>query len=205
MPNLSTVSLSKTNAFQYRSDVTMNSARFPYESRLDAGELAYHDRIVQSHYECWSSEPVRADITDLSIGNNKCNSQSISSFDLSKYGKLRTLTIGSESFMYVNTSVLIGFPDLERVVIGDNSFTRHKDSWLGGKYYSNTYFHVKNCSSLRELRIGRHSFSDYGALQIDNTPSLETFVLGTVNEWSNNFVFASLELRSMGAVVENDE
>ena len=205
MLNLSTVSLSKTNAFQYRSDVTMNSACLPYESRLDAGELAYHDRIVQSYYECWSSEPVRADITDLSIGNNKCNSQSISSFDLSKYGKLRTLTIGSESFMYVNTSVLIGFPDLERVVIGDNSFTRHKDSWLGGKYYSNTYFHVKNCPSLRELRIGRHSFSDYGALEIDNTPSLETFVLGTVNEWSNNFVFASLELRSMGAVVENDE
>lgn len=138
MPNLSAVSLSKTNAFQYRSDVTMNSACLPYESRLDAGELAYHDRIVQSYYECWSSEPVRADITDLSIGNNKCNSQSISSFDLSKYGKLRTLTIGNESFMYVNTTVLVSLIWREWLLV----ITASQDIRILGWAESTTQIHT---------------------------------------------------------------
>ena len=78
-------------------------------------------------------------------------------------------------------------------MIGMNSFTKKKD------YYgndANRKLYVKNCDTLKELKIGPYSFSDYSVIEIENVNSLELIEMGEVNNRSFNFLFASLELKS---------
>ena len=86
---------------------------------------------------------------------------------------------------------LIGLSQLERVVIGMNSFTKN-----GNDYDPNRHFHLTNCERLRELKLGRYSFSDYSVCEIENVPSLEVIEIGELNEDSCCFYYASLELKS---------
>ena len=58
------------------------------------------------------------------------------------------------------------------------------------------HFYLKNCKKLRELKIGHHSFSGYTVCEIENVPSLEVIEMGEVDEESDNFFYASLELKS---------
>ena len=82
---------------------------------------------------------------------------------------------------------------LERVVIGKNSFTQCNDNC---GYDPNRRFYLKNCERLKELKIGRYSFSDYSVCEIENVPSLEVIEMGKLNYYSYNFFYASLELKS---------
>ena len=50
---------------------------------------------------------------------------------------------------------------------------------------------------LRELKMGRYSFSDYTVCEIENVDALEVVEVGELNEVSRNFNYASLELRSI--------
>ena len=73
------------------------------------------------------------------------------------------------------------------------SFTKKKD------YYgndANRKLYVKNCDALKELKIGRYSFSDYSVIEIENVNSLELIEIGGIDEVSYNFFYASLELKS---------
>ena len=78
-------------------------------------------------------------------------------------------------------------------MIGMNSFTKKKD------YYGNNAnrkLYVKNCDTLKELKIDRYSFSDYSLIEIENVNSLELIEMGNMKHLSNNFYYASLELKS---------
>ena len=78
-------------------------------------------------------------------------------------------------------------------MIGENSFTKEK------KYYgndTNRKLYVKNCDALKELKIGRYSFSDYSVIEIENVNSLELIEMGDMDTLSYNFYYASLELKS---------
>ena len=79
-------------------------------------------------------------------------------------------------------------------MIGMKSFTKDKNGWP--KYDSNHHFYLKNCESVRELKIGHHSFSDYSVCEIENVPSLEVIEMGELIEYSSNYRYASLELKS---------
>ena len=109
------------------------------------------------------------------------------------FPQLKSIEIGDKCFMYVNEVKLIGLDRLERVVIGMNSFTKEKN---GADNNPNRHFYLKKCESLRELKMGHHSFSDYSVCEIENVPSLEVIEMGKLNEYSYNFYYASLELNS---------
>ena len=49
---------------------------------------------------------------------------------------------------------------------------------------------------MKSLKMGRYSFSDYSVCQIENVDALEVIEMGKLNEWSGNFHYASLELKS---------
>ena len=127
------------------------------------------------------------------MDNNACNDDSFTELNLTRFVNLRVFEVGDYSFSYVEEVHLIGLSKLERVVIGDHSFTLSK--WEGMNN-PDRHFYLKNCERLRELRIGRYSFSDYTECEIENVPSLEVIEIGELNEWSYNFHFASLELKS---------
>ena len=128
----------------------------------------------------------------ITIGNNKCNEDN-DRIDLSKYFNLKNVSIGNECFFYQDVLNLTGLHSLERVMIGMNSFTK-RQYYFGND--ANRKLYVKNCDALKELKIGNYSFSDYSVIEIENVNSLEWIEMGYMNGMSNNFLYASLELKS---------
>ena len=104
------------------------------------------------------------------------------------------MRIGDECYETIEEVHLLGLNELESLEIGEKSFTQHKN---GASINPNRHFYLKNCPKLKSLKIGYQSFSDYSVIEIENVDSLESIEMGDLNEWSNNFAFASLELKSI--------
>ena len=132
-------------------------------------------------------------IEELIVENNSCNGPEWTALDLGFMSHLRLLEVGDGCFEYVDEVKLIDLSKLERVVIGKNCFTKEKNDWGNDP---NRHFYLKNCERVRELKMSRYSFSDYSVCEIENVPSLEVIEMGELNQWSGNFYYASLELKS---------
>ena len=128
----------------------------------------------------------------ITVGTNQCN-KAADRIDLSKYVNLKNVSIGNDCFFHQDVLNLTGLHSLERVMIGENSFTKNKGS-SGNN--ANRKLYVKNCDALKELKIGRYSFSDYSVIEIENVNSLELIEMGDMSIESYNFLYASLELKS---------
>ena len=128
----------------------------------------------------------------ITVGNNKCNEDN-ERIDLSKYFNLKNVSIGNECFYHQDVLNLTGLHSLERVMIGMNSFTKRKKGYGND---ANRKLYVKNCDALKELKIGRYSFSDYSLIEIENVNSLELIEIGEIDKVSYNFFYTSLELKS---------
>ena len=138
---------------------------------------------------------LNAGVTHLTIGSNCMNENSTVLLHFTRFAQLKELVVGDNSCVNVDQLNLIGLSKLRSVVIGENSFTKKKNGF--GKE-SNRRFYVKNCPSLRELRIGRYSFSDYVSAVIGGNDALEVIAMGELSSKSFNFYSASLELKSVG-------
>ena len=148
--------------------------------------------MINELKEC-SGTTISRYITELVVPSYRCNSEKMNTLDLSLFPQLKSIEIGDYCFEYVNEVKLIGLNQLERVLIGMNSFTKKKGSY---GYDPARHFYLRNCERLRELKIGRYSFSDYSVCVIENVPSLEVIEMGELNEYSYDFYWASLELKS---------
>ena len=160
---------------------------------FDWGLTAKGDLRVEIHsWEEW--ERVNKRVTELVIPLNCCNEVEWSVFDVSGLKWLKSIEIGDECFENVDEVKLIGLNRLRSVVIGRNCFTKHKNNWSKD---STRHFYLKNCERLRELKMGRYSFSDYSVCEIENVDRLEVIEMGELNQLSCNFLYASkLELKS---------
>ena len=143
--------------------------------------------------ECWSVTPVPLNVEVITIGDNKCNEEN-ERIDLSKYVNLKNVSIGNDCFFYQDVLNLTGLHSLERVMIGEKSFTKEKDFYGND---ANRKLYVKNCDALKELKIGRYSFSDYSVIEIENVNSLELIEMGDMDSLSCSFYSASLELKNL--------
>ena len=129
------------------------------------------------------------------VDNNACNDKGSFQLNVSFFPCLKVFEVGNYSFAFVDEVKLIGLNQLERVVIGEKSFTKHKDRYHCIDPYG--HFYLKNCERLRELKMGHYSFYNYSVCEIENVPSLEVIEMGELNEESWNFSHASkLELKS---------
>ena len=126
------------------------------------------------------------------VDHNACNDKCYYQLDLSSLTNLKVFEVGDYSFAFVEEVKLIGLSQLERVVIGKNSFTKQNNS----DDDPNRRFYLKNCKRLRELKMGCYSFSDYSICEIENVLSLEVIEMGELNGDGCNFKYASLELKS---------
>ena len=137
-------------------------------------------------------------VKELVIPPNCCNEAEWSVFDVSELKWLKSIKIGDDCFENVKEVKLIGMKELESVVIGKNCFTKKKNSYGNDP---NRHFYLKNCERVRELKMGRCSFSDYSVCEIENVPSLEVIEMGELGgerseEYSYCFYHSSLELKS---------
>ena len=161
--------------------------------KVEGSEVFDWEKRVEIHsWNEWWNASKR--VKELVIPSNCCNEAEFSLFDVSGLKWLKSIEIGDECFENVNEVKLIGLSKLEKVVIGMNSFTKHKNNCGDDP---NRHFYLKDCERLRELKIGCGSFSDYSVCEIENVPSLEVIEMGELNEHCWNFYNASkLELKS---------
>ena len=135
-------------------------------------------------------------VTQIIIDNGVSQSD-FTELDLSRFLQLKSLSVGDHCFSYVNEVKVIGLRELENVEIGENSFTKFKNTWYDIRPDPNRHFYLKNCPKLKSLKMGRYSFSDYTVIEIENVNALEVIEMGDLNDWSCNFYYASLELKSI--------
>ena len=184
MPNLVNVQL--LYGLWYVEDITITGSNHSIPlSHTDIGALEQY----VNNWECWSATPVPYSITELTIGNWKCNDARITELDLSKYPMLQSVTIGSDSFMYVKEVKMIGMSELENVVIGMNSFTRCKNDFCSN---SERRFYLKDCPKLKSLKVRDYAFSDYSTFVLESVDALEEMEMGI-----RVFNYASFVLRSV--------
>ena len=150
-------------------------------------------RVEVSDLKGWESVDER--VSELVIGSKCCNEGEVTEVDLERFVSLKVFEVGDDCFENVKEVKLIGLSQLERVVIGKNSFTKKKN-YYPGSINPNRHFYLKNCERVRELKIGRYSFSDYSVCEIESVDRLEVIEMGDLNRVSYNFYYASLELKS---------
>ena len=159
------------------------------EDSLRTGAVKACTADVHNEVE-WNS--LNRNVFEIVVSSNCCNKKSMKVLDLSELKCLKRIEIGDDCFTSVSEVKLTGL-QLESVVIGMNSFTKHKNG-IGND--PNRHFYVKNCPSLKELKMGRYSFSDYSVCVIEGVNALEAIAMGDLSERSYNFYAASLELKS---------
>lgn len=146
---------------------------------------------LSKHDECELSGVETA--TELLVPSNCRNDPVETRFDVSGWKKLDRIAIGDDCFKFVEEVKVVGADELKSVVIGKRSFTKWKNGFGNNP---SRCFCLQNCSSLRELKIGNYSFSDYTRFRVENLPSLEVLEVGDWNDKSWCFYWADLELRS---------
>lgn len=152
--------------------------------------------IVKSTDE-WNE--LASDVSFVRVDSGVGNTPSLIVLNMSRFVNLQELSIGNGCFENVKELKLIGMNMLERVMIGENSFTKEKNSWGDD---SERHFYLKNCPKVKELRMGRYSFSDYSVIEIENVNRLEVVEIGELSDVSYNFYSASLRLRSMNGMMK---
>ena len=166
--------------------------KMEYHDPFDWGLTEKGDLRVEIHnWNEWKNVSKR--VTELVIPSNCCNEEEWSVFDVSELKWLKSIEIGDECFENVNEVKLFGMNRLESVVIGENSFTKKKNSYGNDP---SRHFYLKNCERVRVLKIGCWSFSDYTVCEIENVDGLEVIEMGELGEKSYNFCCSSLELKS---------
>ena len=131
-------------------------------------------------------------ISGITLPNWTCNDTDYKEFDFSRFVTLLSLSIGDDSFSYVQTFKIDGLNRLKTIKIGKNSFTQVK----GGPshFHANSLksFHILNCESLKSIEIDEYSFSDFGGqFELKNLPSLQSIQIGTTGSVSRNFYYSS--------------
>ena len=86
---------------------------------------------------------------------------------------METYRFGQSRSTNPNAFMLDGLPNLERLIIGDNSFLQSNSA-----DFSNA-FSISNCPNLKELRIGNNSFSDFKSFDISNLQSMVNVSIGS--------------------------
>ena len=197
MPSLTDVDLPK--AFLNSVSCTFHSCFLSPSSHIDIGALGgtpnipYHNpsATVTTLQEFTALELA---VTEIILDNACCNDESFLVMDFGCFRSVRRIVVGNISCFCVDEVKLIGLKELESVVIGENSFTKEKSGWGEDP---NRHFYLKNCPKLKELRIGRFSFSDYTVCEIENVDALEVIEMGELGKDSWNFFYCSVfELKS---------
>ena len=133
-------------------------------------------------------------VESIIVDNNACNDRSFTVLNLTRFVNLKVFEVCDYSFSYVNEVHMIGLPELERVVIGEKSFSQYKIYFYD---YPSGEFYLKDCDKLRELRIGESSFINYVSCVIEDNSRLEVVEIGKLLRWwGYNFYYASLEMKS---------
>ena len=148
---------------------------------------------------------IDSDITSIRIPELACNNINYTIFDFSRFTLVTSIDIGDDSFSSVRTFKIEGLKRLKSVKIGNNSFTKVKDSddWNDKKANNQSRsFHILDCESLESIQIGEYSFCDFGGgFELSNLKSLKSIQIGIFEKDSYNFYWSSFVIRGMDMIL----
>ena len=78
---------------------------------------------------------------------------------IQRFGKLKTITIESDSFKEVSFVEIADCDQLEKIDFGMDSFNKSFSEWEGEKRDGRLV--IRDCSSLSFIRLGQYAFGDY--------------------------------------------
>ena len=102
----------------------------------------------------------------ISFAKESCNENTFTNLDFSRFSNLRSIEVGDNSLMYVKNVKIDGLSKLEKVNIGQNSFTEYRNGHASNS--QDNSFVMKNCDSLKSISIDRYSFSNYNSFIIES-------------------------------------
>ena len=135
--------------------------------------------------------------------NNELN---LNELNLNRFVNLKSIEIGNDCFGSVQTFKIEGLNRLQRLKIGDNSFTQFKYKDFVNDFYGpytkcrnvSKSFHILNCKSLKVIEIGQCSFADFGGeFELRNLDNLESIKIGEIGNGSVNFIWSSFIIRGI--------
>ena len=94
---------------------------------------------------------------------NVCNDGSITAWSFTSYPQLRELSVGPQSFRCVGSLRLDDMMQLEKVEIGEGSFTMCTAIPATS---TNNAFVISNCPKLKTIAIASNAFMDWGEFQL---------------------------------------
>ena len=146
-------------------------------------------------YEGNGSEPLNIGMKHLKLTDNCV----LDDWDVSLLLNLESIEIGDECFELAQIFQIDGLNRLKSLKIGNNSFTRKKNSY---GIDASKSFHILNCESLESIEIGRYSFSDFGGeFELKNLPQLQSIQIGTIGSNSCNFYGSSFVIRCIDLIL----
>ena len=102
----------------------------------------------------------------ISFAKESCNENTFTNLDFSRFSNLQSIEVGDNSLMYVKNVKIDGLSKLEKVNIGQNSFTEYRNGHASNS--QDNSFVMKNCDSLKSLSIDRYSFSNYNSFIVES-------------------------------------
>ena len=104
-----------------------------------------------------------------SITVNGCDDYLNEVLDMSRFGELVELKIGSNCFNYVSTVSISRLEKLKSIEIGEKSFQNES---------ANNQLMVKNCPALVSLKVGNQSFKGFKRLELNEVNGLKSITVG---------------------------
>ena len=135
--------------------------------------------------------------------NNELN---MIELNLNRFINLKSIEIGNDCFESVKTFQIEGLNRLQRLKIGNNSFTQFKSNDFKNDWYGSIdncrneskSFHILNCESLKVIEIGCCSFADFGGeFELRNLDNLESIKIGGSGNVAMNFLYSSFNIRGI--------
>ena len=144
-------------------------------------------------------QSLNSSITSIVIPNWTCIDINYTIFDFSRFSIVESIEINNDCFASVQTFQIDGLNRLKTIKIGNNSFTKEKNSY---GYDESKSFHILNCESLESIQIGKYSFSDFaGEFELKNLPQLQSIQIGTIGSSSYNFYYSSFVIRGIELIL----
>ena len=144
-------------------------------------------------------------ISNLNIPNWSLNNElNMIELNLNRFVNLESIEVGNDCFGSIQRFEIEGLNRLQRLKIGDNSFTQVKSIDILKDFSSSISkcrnesksFHILNCESLKMIEIGRYSFADFGGkFELRNLDNLESIKIGEIEYESMNFLWSSFKIR----------
>ena len=108
-------------AFLYVTDKFIEG-RFPRLSSVDASSLGEYLLSMIVVHNAFEFTTLSSSVKNLVVLPNTCNEESLTTFSLPGFGQLRTIAIGENCFQHVNQFHLGELDELRSVTIGSHSF-----------------------------------------------------------------------------------